>query len=266
MRRLINIVESVSETYSRQNLQLLRFLKERDFDPYAYWWWISRWIIDNDRVVTLSDILQTELDDEDVGDLDPEVFFRLPQELQREIADDVSERLMQASPSDAPTWKHMDLNRDRLLHRQEWLIHFSDHAESIAQSGFKHGVDDMSRLALTTWMSDGDKLDGGYNFAFKATSRYALSAASRGTYGKHAVLFRSSGVEAYHYGDEEDQVMFWGEDVEPHDVVLLRRDYDEWKVIARSAKREVVFSGSFEDAVKWVIANFDRYRRALTGR
>jgi hypothetical protein len=48
-----------------------------------------------------------------------------------------------------------------------------------------------------------------YGFAFNADARNVLSWSNREKYGKNAVLFQSDGaVEAWHYGDEERQVIF----------------------------------------------------------
>ena len=37
-------------------------------------------------------------------------------------------------------------------------------------------------------------------------------------------MFQNSGVHCYHYGDEENQVVFWGADVDPRDIILITHD------------------------------------------
>jgi len=65
----------------------------------------------------------------------------------------------------APTFLHMKFVR---LVKNDWLIHFSDHANSIHESGFKYGVRDLTKLGITTRL-DKHMLQGeGYNFAFLA--------------------------------------------------------------------------------------------------
>jgi hypothetical protein len=140
------------------------------------------------------------------------------------------------------------------------LVHFSDHARKIAQNGFIYGSDDMSKLGLTTYYTKDSKSHGGYNFAFEAQSRDASNAASQGSYGRHAVMFQNSGARAWHMSDEEHQVIFWGQDVDPRSIIELRNDHGDW--VVTNGTRDF-YSGDFDQVVKWVIANHSQYRRAL---
>ena len=42
-------------------------------------------------------------------------------------------------------------------------------------------------------------------------------------YGKDAVIFKGTGVEVYHIGDEENQIIFWGSDVDKDSIFYLNR-------------------------------------------
>lgn len=166
-----------------------------------------------------------------------------------------------------PAYEHMSFNR---LVRPTWLIHFTDDPEAIASEGFTHGWDSTTGLGLTTHFTDEARHRGpGYNFAFTVGSRdarNALNSRHGPKYGKHAVVFWAGGVEAYHYGDEEDQVIFWGPEVSPSRIFAVMNGPDDWYV--EDAAGRVVFgvdsdapyderspAKEFEDAVAWVVAN-----------
>lgn len=266
MRHWIKLVEkSLDEKYTSDNSALLRYMKDAEFDPYAHWHEVADWLSrhgEEDDFQALAGV--DYIDEDELVDLEPDVFYQLPPARQKEIASDVIDAVMANDPASAPTWAHMSLSKDRLLPRTTWLIHFSDDAESIARNGFKYGIDQMDRLGLTTWLGKSEKNYGGYNFAFEATSRDALRGEK---YGRDAVLFMNSGVKAYHYGDEESQILFMGKDVDPNDIVLLRQAEGDWQVVPKvDIGREAVFRGALPQAIKWVMQNWTQYRRILGGR
>lgn len=285
IRRYINLFEqlNIDETYSQDNGALFRYLKKQEFDPYSYWSECCEWIDANGYLKKIKRYLPkgTKLSSgEDLIGEDAELFFKLPKDAQKKCAEFVVGNILEYDPVNAPTWAHMSVRGTKLLPRNTWLVHFTDYPEEIAYHGFTIGIDQMDRLGLTTWMKNDsfDKKHGGYNFAFEALSRDAINSEHRQAYGQHAVLFQNSGVEAWHYGDEENQVMFFGKDVDPRDIIVLRRDGEgSWIVKGRkSVKSEfrdrrysedrVVFKGDFEGCVKWVIQNFAQYRSTLTRR
>jgi hypothetical protein len=173
-------------------------------------------------------------------------------------------------PTEAPAWGHLSLEKKRIP-RQTWLVHFSDQSSTITEEGFTRGVSEMDQVALTTWLHENSKKYGGYNFAFIAGDRASQNAARTGKYGKYAVMFQSSGLEIYHYGDEEKQVIFWGKAIDSSSIVELGRDGDEWMVIPRykssmSQKgRDFVYKGTFSDVVDWVERNWFQYRKQVMG-
>jgi len=173
--------------------------------------------------------------------------------------------------ADRPAYEHMSFSR---LVRPTWLVHFTDDPESIQSDGFQYGWDSTEGLGLTTHFTDNARKRGpGFNFAFVLGSRDADRAASSGKYGKEAVVFWAGGVEAYHYGDEEDQVIFWGPEVDPSRIFAVRHDDDnDWYV--EDASGRVVFgvdryapyderaeAKDFDEAAKWVVGN----HRMLSG-
>lgn len=180
-----------------------------------------------------------------------------------------AERMLSDDPSYAPSWAYLMAN-ERLVPRNEWLIHYSDDADLIARNGFKYGVDDMDRIGLTRWFKDSTRKSyKGFNFAFHANDRRAFYNTSK--YGKDAVLFQSSGVSAWHHGDEEQQVIFWGEYVKPRDIVLIKNNIDdyEWAVMAKKPPRDgreyVYAADNLQDCVKWVQKHWRQYQRVIMG-
>jgi hypothetical protein len=279
----------IREIYSRNNLALLRHIRNQEIDIYQRWWEFSLWAEHHPEVLqALSQIEDTQIDSSgDVNDLEPEVFFKLPKEMQEEFYEDFRETIaaevMQNDPASAPTWAHMDLNHKTLLPRHTWLVHFTYDAHNIGKSGFTKGMDDMDRLGLTKWVHETEKNYGGYNFAFTANSKYVDWVASKGKYGNELVIFQNSGVECTHYGDEEDQVVFWGEDVDPRSIIVVERgrvQTDElytdeaWCVKPHPLKRRenshdshagVFCSEEITEVVKWVQSNWRQYRKIITG-
>ena len=61
----------------------------------------------------------------------------------------------------------------------------------------------------------------GFNFAFEAGSPEADKHARTAQYGSTAIMFLGTGVKVYHEGDKQDQVVFWGQDVDPRSMVLI---------------------------------------------
>lgn len=170
---------------------------------------------------------------------------------------DVASRFVADDPSYAPSYLSLDYSK--VVPPTTWLVHFSDAADDIASEGFQKGHWDMSNLGYTTHFTKESK-EPGWNFAFDANSRDADFAAAKGHYGNEAVMFMSAGVEAYHYGDQEHQIVFWGPAVK--DTVHLRRDGSEWYV-SSSRDGRTLYQGDFRDVAEWVQNNYQQYRNVL---
>ena len=149
----------------------------------------------------------------------------------------------------------------------EWLIHFSDNAYDIWREGFKYATSDVDALGYSGAGSTANKESEGYDFAFRTDrniSNYFSNYNRRyngAPYGKEAVMFRASGVEASHSGDEQDQVMFYNMDAK--DIVYLQWDeYRDW-FVADNKGRAIYRNENIDEVINWVKANFNQYRKQL---
>ena len=270
------ITDILFEKYTEDNGALHRYLRaEHEFDPYSQWYLVCEWIENNDLLDDVSEILGEPIESADeLNEYDPDIFVKFPKEWKSDIADYVNNWLEQHAPEELPSSSYLSTSDKRLLPAQTWLVHFSDDAETIAEKGFTIGMQDMSKLGLTTRYKNtsSEKSGGGYNFAFIANSRYAKWAASERKYGKDCVMFQNSGVRAFHYSDEEEQIIFYGKDVDPKMIILLRNNGDnEWIVTAKNPTRRVdydsrLYVSDFESCVKWVMAHYQTYRKKLFAR
>lgn len=152
-----------------------------------------------------------------------------------------------------PTWVHTSYIG---IVKNEWCIHFGSDSDSIARDGFTDGTDDLDGLAFT----GAGQLKGheGYNFAYKLSERNV----DLSKYGEEAVIFRTSGVEILHYGDQERQVIFWGPYA--HDFIPIKQDeYSlEWSVYGKN--NQLLYSNtSASKAAYWAVSNYDQYRKQM---
>jgi hypothetical protein len=216
-------------------------------------------------------------------EVDPYHFsYLVPQwaeETNRELApdQDVFEELDERDQKAFTRW--LTINHDRLVsHHPEqdqpnlyfigskhvksgtWLVHFTNDPDSIAMNGFTKGVS-HEFLHLSKMQPSGEAKWGEFSFAFIADSRYANMAAKKKSYGKHAVMFQTnSGVESFHTGDQENQVVF--EKDKTRNRIVLRRDGDSFSV-ERKLYGKDLFTGEFQDAVAWVKKNFPQYAKVM---
>lgn len=259
----MNFKRWMMESWGPEVISLNRYLKDKPLDLPNFYHEFATWAKGKEKLRQLG-LNLAKL--EKMMDDDPDRFYEVLQKLEDGLTEKEREEfiwvLQQMSPSDAPSWGSMDYNR--LVSPDEWLVHFSDHAWEISREGFTKGAFDASKLSLTTWLGDWAKRGGGYNFAFVLLSRYAKQAAMTRKYGQDAVVFKAGGVQAYHYGDEEDQVVFWGRTVEPSSTIYLRRTgSNEWCIVPRRLERECVKSGTFDEVAEWIVTNYQQYRRIL---
>jgi len=111
-------------------------------------------------------------------------------------------------------------------------------------------------LALTTHKRNREK-NPGYNFAFEEGSRDAKNVASDGKYGNEAVVFWGDGVKAYHSGDEENQIIFWGPSVDTRMIFPIRIvDGDSDWAVYHSDRGTPMVQGDFPEITAWVIDNY----------
>lgn len=161
-----------------------------------------------------------------------------------------------------PTWNYCEY---RGIIKNQWLIHFSDDADSIwAEQKFKYGVEDYTKLGLTTYLPDIEKRFGGYNFAYDLNDyiRYGRERF-RWKYGKEAVVFKASGIKTWHWGDEEPQVIFYGPSATDIIGFYERRSNGDWYVRTNYKISRDLFHGDLDDVVTWATSNYQQYKRAL---
>jgi hypothetical protein len=147
-----------------------------------------------------------------------------------------------ASDPNSPTYLFMDFERDV---DNEWLIHGTNDAGSIEANGFTRGVWDLCTLGLTTCFVDKVKT-GGFNFGFYATSFHEREVLA---YGKEAVVFRASGVEVYHHGDQQRQIIFLGNTAtDIHSISYYSGSY-------YANINDVEFEGTLKECADWIMEN-----------
>ena len=154
-----------------------------------------------------------------------------------------------------PSWCTMGFNR---VVKNEWCIHFGSDSESIAKEGFTGGTPDIERLAYTN--AGVQKSSAGYDFAFSINDR----SVDYNGYGDEAVIFRTSGVEIFHYGDNQNQVVFWGPNVKS--FIPIHQDNGDWVVYGQNGQVLVRCSRPSEIAL-WATENLPQYRKQImTGK
>jgi hypothetical protein len=168
-------------------------------------------------------------------------------------------------PRTGPSPAYVNLHYRRLV-RPTWLIHFTDYAGDVGQSGFQYGHPGIRGLSHTTSKDDEKRFDKpGYNYAFDLNDETAVKEAAKMSgfrgrkYGNDAVVFWSAGVEVYHWGDEENQVIFWGPSVDPNTAFPLTSRQHQWEVV-NAAGRRVFHSRDIIAAARWVTQNHQMLR------
>ena len=156
-----------------------------------------------------------------------------------------------------PTWMYMKLNR---IVDNEWCIHFCNNAKAIASEGFKWGTKNVDSLSFTD--SGAEKEGVGYNFAFPI-GEYSINSNGYGSFrfknnniekcSQEAVIFKTSGVEVEHTGDEQRQVIFWGGDAK--NIIPIEYDYKNKTWVLLNRNGELMCSGRPSEILDWVVNN-----------
>lgn len=164
--------------------------------------------------------------------------------------------------SKLPTWCLMKFNR---IVKNEWCIHFCYDAESIVRDGFKWGTSDVNHLALT---GAGEKKSSeGYNFAFPIGEEN-INTNGYGSFNpetqqikrnREAVIFQVSGVETFHKGDKQRQVIFWGPNAK--NFIPIKFDGRKWCLFG--ANGQVLNAGTPSSVLDWVLKNLPQYRKQI---
>lgn len=241
----MNWLQKISK-YTDELGYLNRYLRQ-GFDPYDYTYHVVDYLrstgVDIGEDVDSYDFGEAWL--ERASDADKEAFKEYLE------GNEGSRHMVDAY--DQPAYETLDYLQ---LVKPTWLLHFTDDASSVASEGFLHGHEEMDRgLHLTTHKYDRKKYPG-YNFAVKPNSGVTQTIARSGKYGDEAVLFWSAGVEAYHYGDEEHQVIFWGPSVDPKMIFPITKEYGKWQVLSEQDDRILKESEDISDIADWIETNW----------
>ena len=153
---------------------------------------------------------------------------------------------------DLPSWLFMDFNR---VVKNEWCIHFGADSYNIAREGFTGGTEEIERLAYTG--AGQEKHGAGYDFAFPLGER----DVNDNNYGDEAVIFQTSGVEIYHHGDSQNQVIFWGPYAKNFIPIRWNSEYGEW--IVEGQKGQILKAGKPSDIAYWAVDNLPQYRKQI---
>ena len=163
----------------------------------------------------------------------------------------------------------MDYIRDV---KNEWLIHFTQASEDIRKEGFTKGVysdwDYRNMLLATLFLRNGYEEEEGYNFAYSLKGNDYLNTASNLDnyyYGKECVIFQASGVEVYHHGDKDKQVIFWGPSAK--NIISIKQENGCWYIKSIKTNRKLIINKnqdlSLKKVVEWCLKNIQQYRKQL---
>lgn len=259
--KLINIINeeiiNLNEYLTNDGVSLLRYFSQTDEEkkqnlPYAYnyQYLFEEFVIDNDI------------------DYDVDEFEDVPEEYFNEYAEWLFSKIeggsLNVEPSEYPAWSYLS---NPTLIKNQWLIHFTDDATGIADNGFIYGVDDIDKLGLTTHLSQFEKKYGGYNFSYLLSDFVKYGKSNRGwdnnfKYGKEAVIFRASGVKLYHHGDEEPQVIFYG-NTATNIIPITSGENSKFGVYSSKSGNLLYESDDMEYVVKWIVQNINQYQKQL---
>lgn len=151
-----------------------------------------------------------------------------------------------------PSWLFMDFNR---VVKNEWCIHFGADSESIAREGFTGGTEEIEHLAYTG--AGQEKHGAGYDFAFPLGEK----DIDFNEYGDEAVIFQTSGIEIYHHGDTQNQVIFWGPYAKNFIPIKYDSEIGDWCIYGMN--NQILKSGSPSTILSWVLNNLPQYRKQI---
>lgn len=232
--------------YDSQTGYLKDFLR-KGFDPYDYEYYVMEYL---DAIgVEYNGADEYEIGDWWLGKATPDEIEGFRKWVENNI---IGRR--ERSDIDNPAYETMEYKK---YIKPTWLIHFTDNPWSIKKSGFTQGHDEFRGIHLTTWFDKKTKKPG-YNFAFRANNNRDIKTCLQARkYGKHAVIFWGSGVEVYHYGDEESQVVIWGPSARKDMIFPIVQDDNTggW-VIESSDNRKLFENQDFLKVANWVEQNW----------
>jgi len=255
--RIFKLAYSNDEAYLRDHLR-------GGVDIFDYAHQFREFLADNqndDTLVSvwLSDLLASRgVDDlDDLEDVSIDLFDEWSSQVGEADQDEFKRWIEQNQGDggyDSPAYEFLDFRGYR---KAGWLVHFTDEPESVASDGFIYGHPEIEGVHLTTWKRN-RKETGGYNFAFGVEDRNGIRHAVGKYSDSGCVVFWSSGVEAYHRGDEEYQVIFWGPSVNRSMIfpIVRNRDYSNEWIVKNSDSRRIFGNEDINTVIDWVTENW----------
>lgn len=148
-----------------------------------------------------------------------------------------------------------------------WAVHVTNASRRIRHEGFRRGVPYWATDSLA-YSHGGQLLDrdeGGFAFASPAGEDLPSYGRSY-KYGSGAVVLQlPNWLEVFHYGDDEKQLIFSTEDAVVVAAVERGRD-GNYDILGEDFVYEDTPFETIEEAVEWIMDNFQQYRRPLLGR
>jgi len=276
---LRKIIKDIILEYIENNeIALKRYLsmseeEQRSYLPHEYSEFFDDFVIetDSDFEKPTDTVSSNYVDGPDVEvdmfDNDNELMIWL-EDNNKEVYDEFAKYLynkikyneLPINDADYPAWSYFD--NSPVIVKNQWLIHFTDNAMGIAKNGFIHGVDDMTRLGLTTRLGTFDKKYGGYNFSYLLSDFNSYGKNRFGyKYGKEAVIFNASGIKVWHYGDEEPQVIFYG-NTATNIIPIIDGENASFGIFDIN-DRLIYENDELDKVVNWVTKNFRQYRKRI---
>ena len=168
-------------------------------------------------------------------------------------------------PAEIPSWFYL---HEPTLVKNQWLVHGTTRMDGrmMARKGFIKGINDPTKLGLTTWLQ-GKKIGDGYNFAYTPED-FALYGVDGQAlkYGDGTFLiFRASGIICWHHTDEEFQVIFHGKTA--RDIVFVDEMMGTYTIHSKDGKPLIQTNAEYNNdpnsIVDWVINNYEQYRKSI---
>ncbi len=269
-----NIIKLLREYFTNDVVYLKKYFTASDEEraawlPHEYPYYFDDFVDEMDIELDF-EFPKNEPFDEDMPDYEkmqwlennhPDVYKAYGEYLFRKIGNheiDISEQ-------ELPAWSYFDSHPE--LVKNQWLIHFTNQAKSIAREGFKYGVGEMEKLGLTTRLGEFEKKYGGYNFAYtlKDFDRYGVSSgsfANKYKYGNDAVLFMASGIKLWHHGDMEPQVIFYGNTAR-NIIPITHNEEGDWSINSFRDGKQLYANEKLNNVVNWIVQNYNQYRSLL---
>ena len=276
MNNINEIVKSVINEYlTRDMVSLLKYFSLTDEEkknslPHEYYYFFNDFLIENDINFTYPthDFYdhngKLEKGDKYEDYEIVEWLYGNNKKLFDNFADYLYDRInnntLNIDDAEYPAWSFF--SKPEII-KNQWLIHQTKNADSVAEKGFIYGVDDGTKLGLTTHLGEFEKKYGGYNFAYTLNDflKYGKSGFNY-KYGEEAVVFNASGIRLWHYGDEEYQTIFYGNTA--RNIIPITHYTSTYDIHSLKTNNILYEGETMEDSVMWLIKNFSQYRKHLS--